>query len=76
MIRSEEQLFQMLLPRMLALAERAWHKAEWEIEPDVRRRERKKQEDWESFANTLGYRELSRLDKIGVQYHLPPPGVE
>ena len=30
--------------------------------------------DWEIFANTLGYRELARLDKHDVKYRVPVPG--
>ena len=62
----------MIFPRLLAVAERAWHKASWE---DLGGEERKRQfgEDWVNFANTLGYRELGRLDKIGVPYRVPPP---
>ena len=62
----------MMFPRLLALAERAWHKASWE---DLKGEERDREfgEDWVRFANTLGYRELGRLDKIGVAYHVPPP---
>jgi len=58
----------MLFPRMLALAERAWHKEQWEnttVEPN---------RDWERFSNQLGYRELPRLDKAGVKYRVPLPG--
>jgi hexosaminidase len=30
--------------------------------------------DWTLFANSLGYKELGRIDHIGVAYHIPPPG--
>lgn len=33
-IRTSQQLHEMMFPRMLALAERAWHKSEWEQIPD------------------------------------------
>ena len=29
-VRTTEQLHEMLFPRLLAVAERAWHKAPWE----------------------------------------------
>lgn len=73
-IRTHKQFDSLIHPRLLALAERAWHKAAWEHEKEERRRERMKDEDWERFANTLGYKELARLDEYDVAYHLPPPG--
>ena len=33
-----------------------------------------KEESWERFANTLGYKELRRLDKLGINYRIPLPG--
>ncbi|KAK2140991.1 hypothetical protein LSH36_1189g00014 [Paralvinella palmiformis] len=30
--------------------------------------------DWERFANTVGYKELIRLDRRNVQYAISPPG--
>lgn len=67
-------MFSMIFPRMLALAERAWHKASWEEMDNKEDRDAEKARDWEKFANVLGYRELSRLDRIGVTYRVPPPG--
>ena len=67
-------MFSQLVPRMLALAERAWHQAEWESEADIHDRERRCHKDWQRFANTLGYKELRRLDRLNVPYYLPPPG--
>ena len=63
----------MLFPRLLALAERAWHKASWEEISDKTSRDRERAGDWLRFANTLSYRELGRLDKMGVPYRVPPP---
>ncbi|PFX20833.1 Beta-hexosaminidase [Stylophora pistillata] len=72
LIRTADQMHSMIFPRLLAAAERAWHKGSWE---DLWGEERQKQldEDWVNFANTLGHRELVRLDKIGVPYRVPPP---
>lgn len=70
----------MIYPRLLALAERAWHKAEFEADGvSVADRKRLEAKEWEQFANTLGYKELQRLDdafddvKDGVFYRVPPP---
>ena len=73
-VRTADQMNRMIFPRMIALAERAWHKAPWENVADKKARDRKRAKDWENFANSLGYRELARLDKMGVVYHVPPPG--
>ncbi|KAK7503362.1 hypothetical protein BaRGS_00005283 [Batillaria attramentaria] len=76
-IRTRQQADYMLFPRFLALVERAWHEPIWERNradnvTHLRGRER----DWAEFANTLGYRELARLDEIGVEYRVPPPGAK
>ena len=73
-VRTAEQMYGMIFPRMMALAERAWHKASWEDISDKKDRDAKRDGDWVEFANALGYRELSRLDKMGVAYRVPPPG--
>jgi len=70
-IRTPEQLEQMLYPRLLALAERAWHKADWEgADPDTEKR----QQDLQRFGWTLTQKELPRLAEAGVALYLPPPG--
>ncbi|WP_333607374.1 family 20 glycosylhydrolase [Arsukibacterium sp.] len=69
-IRSAEQLEQMLYPRLLALAERAWHSAPWE--PD--RHSITAQQDWLAFSQRLVSIELPRLQHSGVLHYLPPPG--
>ena len=74
-VRSTDQMYSMIFPRMIALAERAWHKAPWEDIADQKDRNAKRASDWVKFANALGDRELERLDKTGVAYRVPPPGV-
>lgn len=74
-VRTSDQMYSMIFPRLLALAERAWHKASWERITNKKERDAKKKEDWKVFANKVGYSELGRLDKMGVVYHLKPPGV-
>ena len=72
-IRTADHMYTMLFPRLLALAERAWHKASWEEVNDEKLRDRERSGDWVRFANTLGYRELGRLDKMDLPYRVPPP---
>lgn len=74
-IRNSENIDYMVFPRLLALAERAWHKADFEDESiSVKEREDRFSYEWESFANTLGYKELQRLDNAEIKYRVPPPG--
>ncbi|MGI2257729.1 family 20 glycosylhydrolase [Shewanella sp. GXUN23E] len=86
-VRSDQLVDYMLFPRVLMLAERAWHKAEWEVPynhqgavyhansgyftPAMRA---KQAADWERVANILGQKELAKLDRAGVEYRLPVPG--
>ena len=73
-VRTADQMYRMLFPRLLAVAERAWHKAPWENIPDKKLRARERSKDWVKFANTVAYRELGRLDQLGIPYHVTPPG--
>ena len=73
-IRTAEQLEQMLYPRMLALAERAWHKAAWEQNNNPQQAQQQRQQDWYSFASRLNKTEFARLAANGSSFYLPPPG--
>ena len=73
-VRTTEILHFMIFPRLFALAERAWHKAEWEGSVDLSMRKTLLDRDWVEFANTLGHKELQRLDDIGIHYRVPLPG--
>jgi hexosaminidase len=70
-IRTAEQLEQMIYPRLIPLAERAWHKAAWESDKPNRTM---RAQEWAGFAHTLVHKELPRLVAAGVSFHLPPPG--
>lgn len=70
-IRTAEQLQEMIFPRVIVLAERAWFKAEWESDtPDTNKRAL----DWREFTATLVAKELPKLEQAGVKFYLPPPG--
>lgn len=83
-VRTDEAVEYMLFPRMLAVAERAWHRATWEQDYQAGRSyhggqtrwvdQQALRQDWQRFANILGQRELAKLDKHGVGYRLPVPG--
>lgn len=83
-VRTDKQMEYMIYPRLIVVAERAWHRAVWEQDYQAGR-EYKGQEtqwvdkkalasDWARFASLIGHRELAKLDKAGIQYRLPVPG--
>ncbi|WP_414147235.1 beta-N-acetylhexosaminidase [Erwinia sp. BNK-24-b] len=82
--RTDRQMEYMIFPRVAAVAERAWHRAAWELDYKAGKEfiggvtqhvdRQVLLEDWQMFANLLGQRELARLDKAGIHYRLPVPG--
>ncbi|MBU2972387.1 carbohydate-binding domain-containing protein [Pseudoalteromonas sp. C2R02] len=70
-IRTEDQVLKMLFPRVLAVAERAWHKAPWEGDNPSNA---KRQQDWLKFSAALGKKELNKMLLSGVSPYLPVPG--
>lgn len=84
-VRNDEQYEYMVFPRVLAAAERAWHKAEWENDYKVGVEYSQQtnlvnksalNRDWTRFANIVGQRELAKLEKAGIDYRLPIPGAK
>jgi hexosaminidase len=76
--RTAARIEYFVLPRMLALAERAWSPDPgWSGIADPAARAAQVARDWNEFANRLGQRELPRLDAgpAPFGYRLPPPGV-
>ncbi|ESP01130.1 hypothetical protein LOTGIDRAFT_172759 [Lottia gigantea] len=73
-VRSPERLEYMIFPRLLALAERGWHKAAWESITDVDKRNANMDEDWSRFSKIVGRNYLWRLEKLGIRYRIPLPG--
>jgi hexosaminidase len=76
---AEGRLEYMLLPRLFALAERAWAPdPDWARERDPARSDSLYREAWSRFVNVLGQRELPRLDREvpGVNYRIPTPGLK
>ena len=77
-IDHDERLEYMLLPRLLALAERAWApEAQWE-KRGVNNWQSSYQNDWLEFAFQVNRKELLRLDQLhnGFDYRIPDPGVQ
>lgn len=84
-VRTPEHFDYMLFPRLLALAERAWHAADWELPYVTGERFSSTSgqvdlnsvnADYATFAATIGARELLKLDSAGVLYRIPPPGAK
>ncbi|MCA0901867.1 family 20 glycosylhydrolase [Microbulbifer agarilyticus] len=82
-VRTDEVVEYQVYPRLLALAERAWHQASWEL--PLKEGQSFSAEtsfvdksamaaDWAVFAAALGNKELLKLDRAGVGYRVPVPG--
>lgn len=79
-IRDRETLGYQVFPRLLALAERAWHRAPWEMPygqapQSAQTFDPALQEDWNRFASIITAKELDKFELAGWSYRLPPPGV-
>jgi len=69
----------MLLPRLFALAERAWAPdPDWVRERDPAKSDALYRAAWSRFVNVVGQRELPRLDREvpGLNYRIPTPGLK
>ncbi|MGS0679613.1 family 20 glycosylhydrolase [Shewanella sp. 125m-7] len=86
-VRSDDVAEYMMFPRVMMLAERAWHKPQWEVpyqfqgavynqQSDYFTKEMRQAQaqDWHRVANTLGAKELLKLDKADIAYRVPTPG--
>ncbi|AMM52718.1 beta-N-acetylhexosaminidase [Rufibacter sp. DG15C] len=76
-ILSPERQEYMLLPKLLGLAERAWAPdPTWATESNSAKSEALYTTAWSQFVNTLGKRELPRLNYFhnGFQYRIPTAG--
>lgn len=78
-VRDTAVLDYLLMPRMLALAERAWATdPAWTGESDKAKAEQLHRQSWSVFANQLGKVVLPKLNAEfpGVQYRIAPPGLK
>lgn len=86
-VRSDDQAEYMIYPRLLALAERAWHQASWQVPYNDKGAEysnktsvfsaklrQTRDENWLRFSRTIGEKELAKLDLAGVFYRVPTIG--
>ncbi|ELU01585.1 hypothetical protein CAPTEDRAFT_204144 [Capitella teleta] len=75
LVWTNSQLEKQLFPRLFAFAQKAWYKASWEDKCGSPSSNERMAEDYELFINSVSYKELARLDRLGIQYYIPPPGV-
>jgi hexosaminidase len=76
-IRTAAQLEEMVYPRLLPIAERAWYKADWEASTvSTQDRLQARDQSWQRFARAMTEKELPKLSQAGVHYYLPPVGAE
>ena len=82
-VRTAEQMEYMIFPRLMALAERAWHKADWELDYQPGQTFSDSSNlvdkdlldaDYARFAQSLALKELPKLDAANVRYRIPVPG--
>lgn len=84
LIRTDDRIMHMLFPRLLPAAERAWHRADWELDPVPGRvfeggathfvAGGAVDHDWLEFTRVLGTRSMAHLERDGIQFRIPPPG--
>ncbi len=77
-VHEPERLDYMLMPRMVALAERAWAPdPEWTKQSDHAKAARMRSAAWSVFVNQLGLKVLPQLDaEHAVKYRIPAPGLK
>lgn len=78
-IRSAADFEYLAFPKMLGLAERAWAAdPEWATTTDAQQSERLYQAAWSVFANTVGKRELFKLNYYqgGAKFRIPTVGAK
>jgi hexosaminidase len=77
-IRDPAGIDYLVMPRLLAVAERAWAPdPAWATETDSAKAAALHRSAWSGFVNQLGQRVLPRLDleRAGVAYRIAPPGL-
>jgi hexosaminidase len=87
-IRSDNAVEFMLYPRLLAVAERAWHRAKWtapyQSGKDYNYNDRllsaqasrMQAQDWAEFSSVVENKVLPSLIRSGVFFRIPPPGAK
>lgn len=77
-VRGRDMLEHYILPKLIGFAQRAWEgDPDWATGPEEER-QANQDADWNRFIQTVGRKELPRLDELngGYNYRLPPPGIK
>ena len=87
--RTDDLVEHKIFPRLLALAERAWYLPQWAVPYNYQgfkysrdsqvfteEAQQKRDRQWQLFANTIGKKELTKLDLADVDYRLPTVGAK
>lgn len=88
-VRTDNMVEHKVFPRLLALAERAWHLPDWAVPYNYQgatysqssnifteEMAEKRDSQWHIFAKTLGRKEFAKLELAGIDYRLPTVGAE
>ncbi len=88
-IRSNNMAEYKLFPRLLSLAERAWHKANWAVPYNhnggiysqnshhfTKQLKQQRDQQWLTFAATMGLKEFAKLETAKVHYRIPSVGAK
>jgi hexosaminidase len=86
-VRTDDMVEHKVFPRLLALAERAWHLADWAVPYNYQGAKYSQQSksftaemqamrdnQWSLFANSLGQKEFAKLELADIDYRLPTVG--
>jgi hexosaminidase len=86
-VRTDDMVEHKVFPRLLALAERAWHLADWAVPYNYQgasysssssvfteKMQATRDKKWSGFANTLGQKEFDKLELADISYRLPTVG--
>jgi len=86
-VRSDNQAEYMVFPRLLTLAERAWHEPKWQVPYNylgakydqhsavfTHRAKAQRDRAWQQFSAALTMKELVKLEKANIFYRLPTVG--
>ncbi len=86
-LRSDALVEYMLFPRLLALAERAWHKADWAVPYNhdgalyssstnafTAEMQQQRDAEWSGFATAVALKAMPKLDMSNIGYRLPTVG--
>ena len=72
LLRNKTMIHSQLFPRLLAFAERAWHKAKWE-DNNSSQSKLLQSKDWKNFSNRIGFKEIVKLNNLAINYRISPP---